>query len=75
MPELIVVLDDDGLVLPPHVAPVKVALLPISTDEERLALMAGLKQKLGVLPTALIPTPITPVAATGTVIHGEPSGE
>jgi prolyl-tRNA synthetase len=25
--------DDDGLVLPPHVAPVKAAILPISTDE------------------------------------------
>ncbi len=29
--------DDDGLVLPPRVAPVKVAILPISTDEEKIA--------------------------------------
>ncbi|NLL37767.1 MAG: proline--tRNA ligase [Fretibacterium sp.] len=28
--------DDDGLILPPHVAPVKVAVLPISTDEQVL---------------------------------------
>ncbi len=46
-----------------------------TTDEERLALMAGLKQKLGVVAHAPTPTPITPVAATGTILHGEPSGE
>jgi metallo-beta-lactamase family protein len=45
------------------------------SDAERLHLMAGLKDKLGVAPVIPIPTPITPVAATGTVIHGEPSGE
>ena len=43
--------DDDGLVLPPHVAPVKVALLPISTDEERLA--SDLEPKARELVTAL----------------------
>jgi metallo-beta-lactamase family protein len=46
-----------------------------STDEERLRLMAELKGTLGVPPVIPIPTPITPVAATGTVLHGEPSGE
>jgi metallo-beta-lactamase family protein len=46
-----------------------------SSDAERLKIMAGLKQTLGVAPVIPIPTPITPVAATGTVIHGEPSGE
>jgi metallo-beta-lactamase family protein len=45
------------------------------SDQERLRIMAGLKDKLGVAPVMPIPTPITPVAATGTVIHGEPSGE
>jgi metallo-beta-lactamase family protein len=45
------------------------------TDKERLHIMAGLKDKLGVAPVIPVPTPITPVAATGTVIHGEPSGE
>ena len=45
------------------------------TDKDRLHIMAGLKDKLGVAPVMPIPTPITPVAATGTVIHGEPSGE
>jgi metallo-beta-lactamase family protein len=44
-------------------------------DEERLRIMGGLKEKLGVAPVIPVPTPITPVAATGTVIHGEPSGE
>ena len=29
--------DDDGLILPPRVAPVKVAILPIGTDEEKIA--------------------------------------
>ncbi len=29
--------DDDGLILPPRVAPVKVAVLPIGTDEEKMA--------------------------------------
>ncbi len=29
--------DNDGLVLPPRVAPVKVAILPISSDEEKIA--------------------------------------
>jgi hypothetical protein len=37
--------------------------------------MSGLKDKLGVAPVIPVPTPITPVAASGTVIHGEPSGE
>ncbi len=46
-----------------------------SSDAERLTLMAGLKDKLGVAPVIPVPTPITPVAASGTVIHGEPSGE
>jgi len=45
------------------------------TDIERLNLMAGLKDKLGVSPVIPVPTPITPVAATGTILHGEPSGE
>ena len=45
------------------------------TDHDRLRIMAGLKDKLGVPPVMPVPTPITPVAATGTVIHGEPSGE
>lgn len=45
------------------------------SDAERLALMAGLKDRLGVPQVAPVPTPITPVAASGTVIHGEPSGE
>jgi metallo-beta-lactamase family protein len=45
------------------------------TDAARLALMATLKDKLGVPPLVPQPTPITPVAATGTIIHGEPSGE
>jgi metallo-beta-lactamase family protein len=46
-----------------------------TTDEDRLKLMAGLKDKLGVHPPLPQPTPITPVAATGTILHGEPSGE
>jgi metallo-beta-lactamase family protein len=46
-----------------------------STDADRLRLMAGLKDVLGVPPVIPTPTPITPVKATGTVIHGEPSGE
>jgi prolyl-tRNA synthetase len=29
--------DDDGLILPPRVAPVKAAILPISTNEEKIA--------------------------------------
>jgi hypothetical protein len=37
--------------------------------------MAGLKNTLGVPPVVPTPTPVTPVAATGTIIHGEPSGE
>jgi metallo-beta-lactamase family protein len=45
------------------------------SDAERLRIMAGLKERLGVAPVIPVPTPITPVAATGTVIHGEPSGE
>jgi metallo-beta-lactamase family protein len=45
------------------------------TDTERLSLMAELKDKLGVPPVIPVPTPITPVAATGTILHGEPSGE
>jgi metallo-beta-lactamase family protein len=46
-----------------------------SSDAERLRLMAGLKDKLGVPPVIPQPTPVTPVAASGTVLHGEPSGE
>ena len=45
------------------------------SDADRLRLMSGLKDKLGVAPVIPVPTPITPVAASGTVIHGEPSGE
>lgn len=45
------------------------------SDRERLELMAGLKDKLGVPPVLPVPTPVTPVGATGTVIHAEPSGE
>ncbi len=46
-----------------------------ASDEERLRLMAGLKAKLGVPPAVPVPTPITPVAASGTVLHAEPAGE
>jgi metallo-beta-lactamase family protein len=46
-----------------------------ASDAERLRLMAGLKGALGVPPVVPVPTPLTPVAASGTVIHGEPSGE
>jgi metallo-beta-lactamase family protein len=46
-----------------------------ASDQERLRIMAGLKDKLGVAPAIPIPTPITPVAASGTLIHAEPSGE
>ena len=45
------------------------------TDEERLHLMAGLKDKLGVPPVIPASTPVTPIAASGTVLHAEPSGE
>ncbi len=45
------------------------------SDAERLRIMAGLKDTLGVPPVIPVPTPITPVAASGTLIHGEPSGE
>jgi metallo-beta-lactamase family protein len=45
------------------------------SDAERLRLMAGLKGALGVPPVVPVPSPLTPVAASGTVIHGEPSGE
>ena len=45
------------------------------SDAERLGLMAELKGVLGVPPVVPVPTPITPVAASGTIIHGEPSGE
>jgi metallo-beta-lactamase family protein len=46
-----------------------------SSDAERLKIMAELKGKLGVPPVVPVATPITPVAASGTIIHGEPSGE
>lgn len=46
-----------------------------TSDSDRLAVMAGLKNTLGVPPVVPTPTPVTPVAATGTIIHGEPSGE
>lgn len=45
------------------------------SDAARLELMASLKDKLGVPPVVPPPTPITPVAATGTILHGEPGGE
>src|SRR5690606_24298258 len=44
-----------------------------ATDAERLRIMAGLKDTRGVPPVTPVPTPITPVAASGTVIHAEPS--
>jgi len=43
------------------------------TDAERMNLMVGLKDKLGVPPVIPNPTPITPVKATGTIVHGEAS--
>ena len=46
-----------------------------ASDAERLKLMASLKDKLGVPPRTPDPSPVTPVAATGTVLHGEPAGE
>ena len=45
------------------------------SDAERLKLMAALKGKLGVLPRAPDPSPVSPVVASGTVLHGEQSGE
>jgi metallo-beta-lactamase family protein len=45
------------------------------SDADRLKLMAGLKDVLGVPPVIPTPSPVTPVAASGTIIHGEPSGE
>jgi hypothetical protein len=36
-------------------------------------LMVGLKDKLGVPPVIPNPTPITPVKATGTIVHEEAS--
>ncbi len=45
------------------------------SDRARLALMAELKQTLGVPPAPVVPSPVTPVAASGTLIHAEPSGE
>ncbi len=45
------------------------------SDTERLRIMAKLKASLGIPPPPLVPTPITPVAASGTILHGEPSGE
>jgi metallo-beta-lactamase family protein len=46
-----------------------------ATDRERLELMIGLKDKLGVPEVQPLPTPITPVAASGTLLHAEPSGD
>lgn len=46
-----------------------------ASDAERLRIMAKLKAELGVAETPPLPSPITPVAASGTVLHGEPSGE
>lgn len=43
------------------------------SDAERLKLMASLKDKLGVPPVIPPPTPVTPIKATGTVIHEESS--
>jgi metallo-beta-lactamase family protein len=45
------------------------------TDAERVKLMLGLKEKLGVAPVIPKPSPITPVAATGTIVKGEPAVE
>ena len=45
------------------------------TDADRLKIMAELKDKLGVPPVIPPQTPLTPVAASGTILHGEPSGE
>jgi metallo-beta-lactamase family protein len=45
------------------------------TDAERVKLMLGLKRTLGVPPVIPKPTPITPVAATGTIAPGEPAVE
>lgn len=44
-----------------------------ASDAERLKLMAALKDKLGVPPVIPPPTPVTPIKATGTVIHEESS--
>ena len=43
------------------------------SDAERMNLMVGLKDKLGVPQVVPNPTPITPVKATGTIVHGEAS--
>ncbi|MEQ1770070.1 MAG: MBL fold metallo-hydrolase [Devosia sp.] len=45
------------------------------TDAERLRVMAELKDRLGVPAVAPNVTPITPIKASGTVLHGEPGGE
>jgi len=39
------------------------------SDAERLKIMAGLKDRLGVPPVVPQPTPVTPVKASGTVIE------
>ncbi len=38
--------DDDGLVLPPNIAPNKVAIIPISNDEEIISLANGISNTL-----------------------------
>ena len=44
-----------------------------TSDADRLKLMAGLKDKLGVPPVIPPQTPLTPVKASGTVLHEEAS--
>jgi metallo-beta-lactamase family protein len=41
------------------------------TDAARMNLLVGLKDKLGVPPVVPTPTPVTPVKATGTIVHEE----
>ncbi|MBN9304921.1 MAG: MBL fold metallo-hydrolase [Devosia sp. 67-54] len=43
------------------------------TDAARMNLLVGLKDKLGVPPVVPAPTPVTPVKATGTIVHEEAS--
>jgi hypothetical protein len=46
-------------------------LLHAPTDAARMNLLVGLKDKLGVPPVVPTPTPVTPVKATGTIVHEE----
>jgi metallo-beta-lactamase family protein len=41
------------------------------SDAARMNLLVGLKDKLGVPPVVPTPTPVTPVKATGTIVHEE----